>query len=44
VGDGYVSRIKIAENGYELYKKYFSKKGILDYAKYLLNNISLSEM
>jgi hypothetical protein len=33
----------IAENGYALYKKYFSKKGILDYAKYLLNRISLSE-
>lgn len=34
---------EIAENGYATYKKYFSKKGILDYAKYLLNRVSSSE-
>lgn len=34
---------QIAEKGYALYTKYFSKKGILDYAKYLLNRISSSE-
>ena len=34
---------QIAEKGYALYTKYFSKKGILDYAKYLLNRVSSSE-
>lgn len=34
----------MAENGYELYKKYFSKKGLFDYTQYLLQRISESEL
>jgi len=31
---------KIAENAYKLYQKIFTKKGLLDYTEFLLNNIA----